>query len=390
MVDIILESIRALVLAVLLGWLWQTGRYSFSESRTGWNIILFGFSLLLFGSVLDITDNFEGLNWLVVVGDTDVESFLEKFVGFLGGFLTLAIGLSIWVPKVQKLSDEIEERKRVESELQNYKEHLEELVHLQTKDLQVAKDAAEQANRAKSLFFAKLSHELRTPMHGILALSHLGEEKSEQLSAEKVKEYFSNVHSSADRLMSLLNDLLDFSKLEAGKMSFDFRIHDINKIVTLSIKEIEPLLKKNKLTLKFTPSTAVTGVMLDFDKILQVLRNLFSNAVKFSPKGGTIKVVVYTRQPSSVEGDMDSAYTTVSVSDEGSGIPQAQLSRVFERFVQLDDSLSTTKGTGLGLAICKEIIDEHNGTISVVNNAIGGATFEFSLPLRGVETRQAP
>ena len=133
MTDIVLETTRALVLVAIVAFLLKAGRDKFELSRTGWKLIVAGFGLLLFGSLLDITDNFENLNKFVVIGDTEVEAFLEKFVGFLGGFVFLALGLFKWIPKVQELSDIIDAR---------------------TKHLQEAKDKAEAAEE----LFSKAYH----------------------------------------------------------------------------------------------------------------------------------------------------------------------------------------------------------------------------------------
>ena len=133
MTDITLEIIRALVVLGIVGFLWKAGRNRFELYSEGWKFIVAGFGLLLFGSLLDITDNFESLNRYVVIGDTETEAFLEKFVGFLGGFLFLAIGLFKWIPKVQGLSD---------------------IVVARTKNLQEAKEKAEAAEE----LFSKAYH----------------------------------------------------------------------------------------------------------------------------------------------------------------------------------------------------------------------------------------
>ena len=110
MTDIVLETLRALVLFGIVLFLYRVGRERFEATRKGWNLIVAGFGLLLFGSLIDITDNFEALNRFVVVGDTEVQAFLEKFVGFLGGFLVLAWGLVLWMPRTQRLASEIGKR----------------------------------------------------------------------------------------------------------------------------------------------------------------------------------------------------------------------------------------------------------------------------------------
>lgn len=382
-VDIILECLRALVLGVLLWWLWKKGKGSFTESRIGWNIVLSGFALLLFGSVLDITDNFESLNWLVIVGDTVVESFLEKFVGFLGGFITLGIGLTLWIPKVQNLSDEIARRKLAQEELQLYYDHLEDLVRVQTVDLYKAKEEAEAANKAKSIFLSNMSHELRTPMHGILGFASLGEEKVEIAPRQKLQNYFYKIRTSGERLMALLNDLLDYSKFEAKQMDFDIQKHDLTSTIDIAVNEVETLLKDKNLTLEVKPPIISTIAYFDADKILQVVRNFLSNAIKFTDVNK--KIEIYFSEDSLLPIISGATVKkipalSVSVKDEGEGIEEKDLDKVFKRFTQLKNTHTSVNGTGLGLTICKEIIEGHSGMISVKNNTSAGVTFTFLIP----------
>ncbi len=117
MLGVALESVRAAILLAIMGYLWRVGRDRFDQTQNGWSLIVGGFGLLLIGSLLDISDNFEGLNFLVVVGDTEVEAILEKFVGFLGGFVVIAVGLMLWVSGAQRLNLEISERKQAEEAL---------------------------------------------------------------------------------------------------------------------------------------------------------------------------------------------------------------------------------------------------------------------------------
>lgn len=135
MSDITLEVVRALILLGIVVFLWSIGRGRFKGLQSGWNAILWGFGLLLFGSIVDITDNFESLNRFVVIGNTETEAFLEKFVGYLGGFIVLAFGLVRWMPSVQRLSDEIAEKKRIEDELRHTYDVLERTVEERTATL---------------------------------------------------------------------------------------------------------------------------------------------------------------------------------------------------------------------------------------------------------------
>ncbi len=138
MVDVALETVRALILLGIVLFLWRLGRQRFEAARAGWNLIVAGFGLLLFGSLIDITDNFESLNRFVVIGDTEMQAFLEKFVGFLGGFLVLAWGLVLWMPQTQRLSFEIDQRRRAEETLRHEREMLEIRVRERTGELEAA------------------------------------------------------------------------------------------------------------------------------------------------------------------------------------------------------------------------------------------------------------
>ena len=124
MIDVALETVRALVLLGIVVFLWRVGRKRFKATRKGWNLIVAGFGLLLFGSLIDISDNFEDLNRFVVVGDTATEAFLEKFVGFLGGFVVLAWGMVLWLPQIQRLTSEAAEGKRAEGFLRQTQQAL--------------------------------------------------------------------------------------------------------------------------------------------------------------------------------------------------------------------------------------------------------------------------
>ena len=135
MSDVTLEILRAVVVLGIVVYLWFIGRGRFEGLQSGWNAIIAGFGLLLFGSLVDITDNFDALNKFVVIGDTETEAFLEKFVGFLGGFIVLAFGLIRWMPSVQRLSDEIVEKRRVESELRYTHDVLERRIEERTATL---------------------------------------------------------------------------------------------------------------------------------------------------------------------------------------------------------------------------------------------------------------
>lgn len=262
---------------------------------------------------------------------------------------------------------QIEER---DAALRQAHEELEQRVLQRTQELLKAKEAAEVAVKVKSEFLANISHELRTPMHGILSFASFGLSKSADAPREKLHGYFEKIHSSGGRLLGLLNDLLDLSKLEAGRVELKLEGEFLGPILRCVLDEFESLISERDLGAQLESNCDV-AVLADRERLLQVLRNLLGNAVKFSPPDSTIRIAARKR-----EGDV-----VVAVSDEGIGIPTDELDLIFEKFMQSKKTKTGAGGTGLGLAICREIITAHGGHIWAENNPQKGATISFSLPI---------
>ena len=226
-------------------------------------------------------------------------------------------------------------------------------------------------DRLKADFFSSMSHELRTPLTSIkegtgLLLDGVGGE-----TTDKQRKLLAIVAEESNRLIGVVNSLLDLSKMEAGMMTYDFEITTLEPLIRRAVAEITPLVEAKQITLQSTIEMQLPKAKLDAERILQVLRNLIGNAVKFTPKGGYVSVVA---RP--VNGKLE-----VSVKDSGPGIPAESLRTIFEKFHQgAHNGAKIRQGTGLGLAIASNIISSHGGKIWAESELGQGSKFIFVLP----------
>jgi signal transduction histidine kinase len=247
--------------------------------------------------------------------------------------------------------------------------------------LEIAKEEAETANRAKSTFLANVSHELRTPLAAIIGYSELILEQMEVDDYEDMPHKVERVLTSGNQLLRLINDILDLSKIEAGRMEMRPNTFTLSSFVEDVLLTAKPLMQKNNNTLRVEGDKSEWGYFYaDESRLRQVVLNLLSNAAKFTHEGTVILSVGWQRP--SAEGK----WLCLSVSDTGIGIPTDQLPSVFKPFVQVDQSATRRYvGTGLGLAISQHFCQMMGGTIVVESEEGEGSTFTVRLPLLSVE-----
>src|SRR5262249_51821577 len=230
----------------------------------------------------------------------------------------------------------------------------------------------EVASKHKSEFLANMSHELRTPLNAIIGFSEVLSERMFGELNEKQEEYLKDIYASGTHLLSLINDILDLSKIEAGRMELELSDLHLPTALDSALTLVRERAGRRGIELQMNVDSRLGQVRADERKVRQVVLNLLSNAIKFTPEGGRIEVRA-TPQDGLVE---------VSVSDTGVGIAPEDQEAVFEEFRQVGTADKKVEGTGLGLTLCRKFVELHGGRIWVKSELGTGSTFTFSLPLR--------
>jgi signal transduction histidine kinase len=230
----------------------------------------------------------------------------------------------------------------------------------------------EAASRHKSEFLANMSHELRTPLNAIIGFSEVLSERMFGELNDKQDEYLKDIHASGQHLLSLINDILDLSKIEAGRMELEVTEFDLPTAIDNALTLVRERAARRSIALNTAVDERVGQVHADERKIRQILLNLLSNAIKFTPEGGRIHV-----EARSVNESIE-----VSVTDTGVGIAPEDQDSVFEEFRQVGTAEKKVEGTGLGLALSRKFIELHGGKIWVESQVGEGSTFTFTVPVR--------
>jgi signal transduction histidine kinase len=244
------------------------------------------------------------------------------------------------------------------------------------------RDKAElqELDKMKSAFLANMSHELRTPMNTIIGYTEVLLDKIDGPVNDDQEKSLKKVKESAKHLLSLIDDVLNISRIESAKMRLELKECRIKDLIESAVRSFEPLIAQKKLTLTREIHDDAAAVYGDEDKIKQVLTNLLSNAVKFTHKGGI--TITSGLSQSAVKPGESPLYIEICVEDTGIGIKEDDIHKIFGKFVQLDFALMRQyQGTGLGLSIAKGLVELHKGTIWVTSKYGEGSRFCFTLPL---------
>lgn len=265
-----------------------------------------------------------------------------------------------------------EEFNKMTAALQQAYAGLEQKVAERTQELAQANQQLDKASHHKSAFLASMSHEFRTPLNAIIGFSEVLMDPSLKVTEEERKQFLSDILNSGKHLLNLINEILDLSKIEAGRMELEIEMWSLRDILEVVQNTMRPLAAKKGIELQVESNGQIPPVPLDVSRVRQVLLNLVGNAIKFTPEGGQVWV----------RADADDGAARIEVGDTGPGIPPEERQRIFFEFQQVTTGIRSDKpeGTGLGLALAKKFVEMHGGKLWVESEVGKGSRFFFTLP----------
>ncbi|MCF6150738.1 MAG: response regulator [Candidatus Kuenenia stuttgartiensis] len=339
-----------------------------------WMFVMFGLFIFSCGSThfLDI--------WTLWSPAYRFEGVVKFFTAMASAFTAIAIWplipKAIALPSPSQLRNanlemtrEMNERKQVEKELRT-----------SFKNLEAAELLQAQANRAKTQFLSTMSHEFRTPLNVIIGYTDLLNEQLTGKLSEKHLKYTREISRSAELLLSLINDLLDMSKIDAGAMELEIEDVSIDELIDGMVSMMSRQFVKKKITVKTLIEPNLPVVTADFRKCKQILMNLLSNALKFTPNNGRVEICAISGGDSGVR---------IEVRDNGIGIAEDKIDKIFSEFYQAENVIDEQLGgTGIGLALTRRLVELHSGKIGVESKLGQGSTFWFTLPMKNLSRKE--
>jgi two-component system cell cycle sensor histidine kinase PleC len=286
-----------------------------------------------------------------------------------GGYVSVGTDITALKTHEEKLVDSEKRQIATISDLRASQQRLAELAEKYAEE----KTRAEEANQAKSKFLANMSHELRTPLNAIIGFSEIMESGMfGPLGAEKYNEYCTDIRGSGQYLLEVINDILDMSKIEAGRIRLDFEDLDLDTLLAESMRVVSAKAQEKQLEVsaRIAPDLQLRG---DRRAIKQIALNLLSNAVKFTPAGGSV----------TVRGRMANEFVVLGIADSGIGIARDALAKLGRPFEQVESQLTKShQGSGLGLAIAKSLVELHGGCMRIRSRPGRGTLVVVRLPLK--------